>query len=89
MSADIASNVMPELRRDNLKVPSPEPEELRAIEQQLRDQCGEWSDPYYATSRLWYEGIIDPAETRDVVGLYLPLVTSIPDQGPRTPVYRM
>jgi 3-methylcrotonyl-CoA carboxylase beta subunit len=89
MSADIASNVMLELRRSNLKAPAPEPEELRAIEQQVRDQYGEQSDPYYATSRLWDDGIIEPAQTRDVLGLCLAIIASVPDRGPWTPVYRM
>lgn len=89
MSADIASNVMLELRRTNLKAPPPKPEELQAIETQVRDQYGEQSDPYYATSRLWDDGIIEPAQTRDVLGLCLAIVTSTPERGPRTPVYRM
>ncbi|TDJ64213.1 MAG: methylcrotonoyl-CoA carboxylase [Proteobacteria bacterium] len=89
MSADIASNVMLELRRNNLKLPPPDAEELAAIEQGVRAQYAEQSDPYYATSRLWDDGLIEPAQTRDILGLCLALVTSVPEAHRRTPVYRM
>ncbi|MCP5367507.1 MAG: methylcrotonoyl-CoA carboxylase [Hyphomicrobiales bacterium] len=89
MSADIAANVMLELRRGNVKAAPPTDDELAAIDRAVRDQYGEQSDPYYATSRLWDDGLIEPAQTRDVLGLCLALVSTVPDAGPRTPVYRM
>jgi len=89
MSADIASNVMLELRRTNVKLPPPETHELAEIEKAVRDQYAEQSDPYYATSRLWDDGLIEPSQTRDILGLCLALVTSVPESDRRTPVYRM
>ena len=89
MSADIAANVMLELRRTNLKLPPPQPHELDEIEQAVRDQYAEQSDPYYATSRLWDDGLIEPGQTRDVLGLCLALVTTVPEHNRHTPVYRM
>ncbi|MCZ6770451.1 MAG: methylcrotonoyl-CoA carboxylase [Proteobacteria bacterium] len=89
MSADIASNVMVELRRTNLKLPPPAAGELAEIEKGVRDQYAEQSDPYYATSRLWDDGLIEPGQTRDILGLCLALVTSVPEFDRRTPVYRM
>jgi 3-methylcrotonyl-CoA carboxylase beta subunit len=89
MSADIASNVMLELRRTNIKLPPPEQNELDEIEQTVRAQYAEQSEPYYATSRLWDDGLVEPAQTRDILGLCLTLVTSVPDFDRRTPVYRM
>jgi 3-methylcrotonyl-CoA carboxylase beta subunit len=89
MSADIASNVMLELRNNNVKMPPPEADELAEIEKSVRDQYAEQSDPYYATSRLWDDGLIEPAQTRDILGLCLALVTSVPEFDRRTPVYRM
>jgi 3-methylcrotonyl-CoA carboxylase beta subunit len=89
MSADIAANVMLELRRSKAKGLPASEEELNAIEKQIRDQYGEQSDPYYATSRLWDDGIIEPEQTRDVLGLCLSIVTRIPKAGPQTPIYRM
>ena len=89
MSADIAANVMMELRRTSVKGAPATEEELVAIEKQVRVQYGEQSDPYYATSRLWDDGMIEPTQTRDVLGLCLSIVTTVPEVGPRTPVYRM
>lgn len=89
MSADIAANVMLELRRTSVKGTPATEEELVAIEKQVRVQYGEQSDPYYATSRLWDDGMIEPTQTRDVLGLCLSIVTTVPEVGPRTPVYRM
>lgn len=88
MSADIAANVMLELRRGNLRQP-PTQAELDAIEAQVRAQYGEQSDPYYATSRLWDDGIIEPEQSRDVLGLCLSLLASRPDDAHFAPVYRM
>lgn len=81
MSADIAANVMLELRRSSVRHGPPEPAELDAIERQVRAQYAEQSDPYYATSRLWDDGILEPAETRDVLGLCLALAASRGEAG--------
>lgn len=90
MSADIASNVMLELRRNNAKAAKPTQKELDKIEATVRAQYGEQSDPYYATSRLWDDGIIEPTQTRDVLGLCLWLIATTPEEtGRNTPVFRM
>jgi len=89
MSADIASNVMLELRRTNAKAATPTQEELDKIEATVRAQYGEQSDPYYATSRLWDDGIIEPAQTRDVLGLCLSVIATTPKKTQFSPVYRM
>lgn len=90
MSADIASNVMLELRRTNTKATTPTQSELDKIEAIVRAQYGEQSDPYYATSRLWDDGIIEPTQTRDILGLCLWLIATTPEKTDRhTPVFRM
>ena len=89
MSADIAANVMMELQRSNVKKTPTTDNELAAIEKAVRDQYQEQSDPYFATSRLWDDGLIEPAQTRDILGLCLSLLSTIPIAGPQTPVYRM
>ncbi|TKW77658.1 MAG: methylcrotonoyl-CoA carboxylase, partial [Bradyrhizobium icense] len=63
--------------------------ELEKIELAVRAQYAEQSDPYYATSRLWDDGLIEPGQTRDVLGLCLAIVTSVPEAGRHTPVFRM
>ncbi len=89
MSADIATNVMLELRRTNLKKGAASEEELAAIEQTVRSQYETQSDPYYATSRLWDDGIIEPENTREVMGLCLALAAMNPPVRGNAPVYRM
>jgi len=88
MSADIASNVMTELARSNLRGSADEGR-LAEIERQVRDQYGRQSDPYYATSRLWDDGLIEPSASRDVLGLALALAARRDLPSTATPVYRM
>ncbi len=88
MSADIAANVMLELRRSN-QTPPPSEADLAQIDTAVRAQYAEQSDPYYATSRLWDDGIILPDQTRDVLGLCLSLLASTPQDAHFAPVYRM
>ena len=89
MSADIATNVMLELRRQKGDAPEEMEADLAKIEAQVRAQYGEQSDPYYATSRLWDDGLIEPGQTRDILGLCLAIVSSVPEAGRHTPVFRM
>jgi 3-methylcrotonyl-CoA carboxylase beta subunit len=89
MSADIASNVMLELRRSSIKAGAATQEELQEIEDGVRAQYGEQSDPYYATARLWDDGIIEPADTRDILGLCLALAACQPPSTGPSPVFRM
>lgn len=50
------------------------PEEKDAFEAPIRAQYEQQGSPYYSTSRLWDDGIIEPGETRDVLGLALDVV---------------
>jgi 3-methylcrotonyl-CoA carboxylase beta subunit len=89
MSPDIATNVLLELRRSSLKRDEASDDELKELERRTRAQFTEQSDPYYATARLWDDGIIEPAQTRDVIGLCLALAAADPPRTGRAPVYRM
>jgi 3-methylcrotonyl-CoA carboxylase beta subunit len=89
MSADVATNVMLELRRASAHRGRADADELAALEREVRAQYAQQSDPYYASSRLWDDGIIEPAQTRDVLGLVLALARSAPAPGGFTPVLRM
>jgi len=89
MSADVASTVLLDLRRASLKGDADEAA-LRELEAQTRAQFDEQSDPYYATARLWDDGLIEPAQTRDVLGICLELAdASTPRFEGHSPVYRM
>jgi len=88
MSPDVASTVVTDLRRASLKSVATE-EDIAALDARTRAQFEEQSDPYYATARLWDDGIIEPNQTRDVLGLCIALAAGEDqDTGPR-PVYRM
>ncbi|OJU88298.1 MAG: methylcrotonoyl-CoA carboxylase [Burkholderiales bacterium 66-5] len=89
MSPDVASTVLTDLRRASLKGPVDEAE-IAALDARTRVQFEEQSDPYYATARLWDDGIIEPAQTRDVLGICLQLADeSTPRFEGQSPVYRM
>nr|WP_208987121.1 carboxyl transferase domain-containing protein [Stappia sp. TSB10P1A] len=88
MSPDVAATVVSELRRASLKSQANEAE-IAELDRRTRAQFEEQSDPYYATARLWDDGLIEPDQTRDVLGLCLALgAGGDTDTGPR-PVYRM
>jgi 3-methylcrotonyl-CoA carboxylase beta subunit len=55
----------------------------------LRDQYEEQGHPYFATARLWDDGVIDPADTRDVLGLALSAAANAPLADVRYGVFRM
>jgi 3-methylcrotonyl-CoA carboxylase beta subunit len=52
--------------------------ETEAFKQPIRDQYERQGHPYYATARLWDDGVIDPADTRRVLGLALAAVGDAP-----------
>jgi 3-methylcrotonyl-CoA carboxylase beta subunit len=56
---------------------------------QLREQYERQGHPYYATARLWDDGVIDPLDTRDVVGLALGACANAPLAPRAAPVFRM
>ena len=56
---------------------------------QLREQYEQQGDPYYATARLWDDGVIDPLDTRRVVGLALGACANAPLAPRAVPVFRM
>jgi 3-methylcrotonyl-CoA carboxylase beta subunit len=88
MSADVAATVVTELRRQSLKGRADEAD-IAELAARTRRQFEEQSDPYYATARLWDDGIIEPSQTRDALGLCLALgAGEKQDTSPR-PVYRM
>jgi 3-methylcrotonyl-CoA carboxylase beta subunit len=49
----------------------------------------EQSNPYYCTARLWDDGLIDPADTREVLSLCLAIGAMEPPSAGQRPVYRM
>jgi len=55
--------------------------ELSAVKKALERQIEKESDCYFATARLWDDGIIDPRDTRTVLGIALSIVCAQPVEG--------
>ena len=65
-------------------------EEAEAFKAPIRDKYETEGNPYYATARLWDDGVIDPVQTRDVLGLALAACLEAPIPAtPRFGVFRM
>lgn len=87
MGGEQAASVLATVHRDAEKWT---PEEAEAFKAPIRAKYEDEGNPYHATARLWDDGVIDPAQTRDVLGLALAasLVAPIP-QKPQFGVFRM
>ena len=90
MAADTAETVLVDIRLAGMKGAETTDEEIAALRAEIRGQYETQSDPYYATSRLWDDGLIDPVDTRDALGLCLAVAARQPEPeaGPGL-VYRM
>ncbi|MBT2485864.1 MULTISPECIES: carboxyl transferase domain-containing protein [unclassified Microbacterium] len=60
-----------------------------SFEAPIREQYEHQGEPYYATARLWDDGIVDPNQTRDLLGLALDVISRSPLPDPRFGVFRM
>ncbi|MBC7160457.1 MAG: methylcrotonoyl-CoA carboxylase, partial [Porphyrobacter sp.] len=68
MGGEQAASVLATVHRDAHRW---SPEEAEAFKGPIRQKYEDEGNPYYATARLWDDGVIDPAQTRDVLGLAL------------------
>ncbi len=91
MGAEQAANVLAQVRRDRLEAEgkSLPPEEEDALKAPIIRRFEHQSHPYYASARLWDDGIIDPADTRMVLGLAISAALNAPIQETRFGVLRM
>jgi 3-methylcrotonyl-CoA carboxylase beta subunit len=87
MGGEQAASVLATVHRDADKWT---PEQAEAFKQPIRDDYEAQGNPWHATARLWDDGIIDPVQTRDVLGLALAATLNAPiPQHPRFGVFRM
>ncbi len=64
-------------------------DEEEAFKQPIRDKYEEEGHPYYASARLWDDGIIAPTDTRRVLGLGLAMAANAPNRETRNGIFRM
>ena len=91
MGGPQAASVLATVRRDQLEAAGGtwSAEEQAAFEAPIREQYEAQGSPYYSTARLWDDGIIEPAQTRDVVALALDVCLRAPFDAPGYGVFRM
>ena len=91
MGGEQAASVLSTIKRDAMegagKTWSAEDED--AFKSPIRDQYESQGNPYYASARLWDDGIIDPADTRRVLGLGLSASLNAPIEPARFGIFRM
>jgi 3-methylcrotonyl-CoA carboxylase beta subunit len=91
MGGPQAASVLSTVKRDQIEARGDEwsPGDQADFEAPIRAQYEEQGNPYYATARLWDDGVIDPKDTRDLLGLALDVVSRTPLPEPRFGVFRM
>ncbi|MCI0466001.1 MAG: methylcrotonoyl-CoA carboxylase [Beijerinckiaceae bacterium] len=91
MGGEQAANVLAQVRRDNLEAAGKAwtAEEEETYKAPVRENFERQAHPYYASARLWDDGIIDPAETRMVLGLSISAALNAPIKDTRFGVFRM
>jgi 3-methylcrotonyl-CoA carboxylase beta subunit len=91
MGGEQAASVLATVRRDGIEAKGGEwsAEEETAFKTPIREQFERQGHPYYASARLWDDGIIDPAQTRRVLGLGLSAALNAPAEPSRFGVFRM
>ena len=91
MGGEQAANVLAEIRREGAAARGKEffREEEEAFKAPIRAQYETQGNPYYASARLWDDGIIDPAETRRVLALALSASLNAPIEATRFGLFRM
>ncbi len=87
MGGEQAASVMATVHRDAARWT---PEEAEAFKAPIRQKYETEGNPYYATARLWDDGVIDPVQSRDVLGLALGACLNAPiPEAPAFGVFRM
>ncbi|WP_293380674.1 carboxyl transferase domain-containing protein [Natronospirillum sp.] len=91
MGGEQAAGVMAQVRRDALEARGEtwSQEDESAFKTPIREQYETQGHPYYASARLWDDGIIDPAQTREVLALSLSACLNKPIADTRFGVFRM
>lgn len=86
MGGEQAASVLATVHRD---ADSWTPEQAEAFKAPVRQKYEDEGNPYYASARLWDDGVIDPAQTRDVLGLAISASLNAPIPETTFGVFRM
>ena len=91
MGGEQAASVLATIRRDGLEAKGEAwpAEAEEAFKAPIRERYETEGDPYHATARLWDDGVIDPVQTRDVLGLAISAALNAPIPETRFGVFRM
>jgi 3-methylcrotonyl-CoA carboxylase beta subunit len=91
MGGEQAAGVLATVRRDGIEARGQEwsAEDEDAFKNPIRAQYEHQGHPYYASARLWDDGVIDPADTRRVLGLGLSASLNAPVEKTTFGVFRM
>jgi 3-methylcrotonyl-CoA carboxylase beta subunit len=86
-----AASVLSTVRREQLESRGEEwsRQDEETFSAPIREQYETQGSPYYSTARLWDDGIIDPADTRTVLGLALDICAATPLPDPAFGLFRM
>jgi len=91
MGGDQAAAVLATVRRDQLEAAgtSWSAEDEEALRAPIREQYEEQGNAYYATARLWDDGVVDPLDTRTMLGLALSVCANAPLEPVSYGIFRM
>lgn len=92
MGGEQAANVLATVKQDGLKAGSKTQmtdKEVAAFKQPILDKYEKEGSPYYSSARIWDDGVIDPAQTRDILGLCLSTTHNEEFPDPRWGIFRM
>jgi 3-methylcrotonyl-CoA carboxylase beta subunit len=91
MGGEQAAGVLATVKRDGIEARGGawSAEEEATFKQPILDQFGAQSHPYYASARLWDDGVIDPADTRRVLALGLSASLNAPIEDTKFGIFRM
>jgi 3-methylcrotonyl-CoA carboxylase beta subunit len=91
MGGEQAASVLATVKRDGIEAKGGQwsPEEEEAFKAPIKQQYEDQGHPYYATARIWDDGIIDPADTRRVLALGLSASLNAPIPETKFGLFRM
>jgi 3-methylcrotonyl-CoA carboxylase beta subunit len=91
MGGDQAANVLATIKKEQLEKDGKKvsAQELKELKQSIIAKYEKEGHPYYASARLWDDGVINPTDTRSILIKALQAVNNMPSPDTNFPVFRM